>query len=104
MVVKPLHLAPKETLILDLLHDGSSMYGLQMVDASRGKLKRGTIYVTLGRMEDKGFICSRTEEAPEGAGGLPRRLYQATPLGLRVHKAWSLMLRELKTLKPAATK
>ena len=97
-------LSPKEILILGLLHDGSPLYGLQMVDASRGKLKRGTVYVTLGRMEDKGFICARTEEAPEGAGGLPRRLYQATPLGLRVHRAWSLMLRELKTLKPAATK
>ena len=74
------------------------------VAESKGRLKRGTVYVTLGRMEDKGFICARTEEAPEGAGGLPRRLYQATPLGLRVHRAWSLMLRELKTLKPAATK
>ena len=94
--MKPLRLSAKETLILDLLHDGSPLYGLQMVDASHGKLKRGTVYVTLGRMEDKGLIRSRTEDAPPGAGGLPRRLYEATPHGVLVFKAWSALLRTLK--------
>ena len=94
--MKPLHLSSKETIILNLLRDGSSLYGLQMVDASHGKLKRGTVYVTLGRMEDKGLIRSRTEDAPAGAGGLPRRLYEATPHGLLVCKAWSALLRTLK--------
>ena len=30
-----------------------------------------TVYVTLGRMEEKGFIMSRLEPAPPDAGGLP---------------------------------
>jgi PadR family transcriptional regulator PadR len=88
-------LSAKETLILELLiHDGER-YGLQLVAASKGRLKRGTVYVTLGRMEDKGYVTSRAEEAPEGAGGLPRRLYEATPHGLRVLKAWSVLLQHL---------
>lgn len=88
-------LSPKEALILELLaHDGEQ-YGLQLVSASRGRLKRGTVYVTLGRMEDKGYVTSRAEEAPDGAGGLPRRLYDASPYGLRVLKAWTLMLQHL---------
>src|SRR6478672_2296248 len=88
-------LSSKETLILEQLGHGESLYGLQFVAASRGRLKRGTIYVTLGRMEDKGFVRSRAEDAPDGAGGLPRRLYEATPYGLRVLKAWSTLLQHL---------
>jgi DNA-binding PadR family transcriptional regulator len=88
-------LSAKESLILDLLADGDALYGLQLVAHSKGRLKRGTVYVTLGRMEDKGYVKSRAEDAPDGAGGLPRRLYEATPYGLRVLKAWTMLLRHL---------
>ena len=96
MVSSVPRLSQKEALILSLLADGEPLYGLQLVDDSRGKLKRGTVYVTLGRMEDKGLITSRTEDPPDGAGGLPRRLYRPTPQGLRVFRAWSAFLRKLK--------
>jgi len=88
-------LSPKESLILDMLARGEELYGLQLVTASKGRLKRGTVYVTLGRMEQKGYVTARAEEAPDGAGGLPRRLYQATPYGLRVLKAWTTLLHHL---------
>src|SRR3977135_364500 len=82
-------LPPKEALILELLVQESELYGLQLVAASKGRLKRGTVYVTLGRMEEKGYITSRLTEPPPGAGGLPRRIYDATPLGRRMLGAWS---------------
>jgi DNA-binding PadR family transcriptional regulator len=85
----PPRLSPKESLIIDLLLRDGELYGLQLVVASRGRLKRGTVYVTLGRMEDKGFIRSREEAPPPDEGGLPRRLYRATPLGRQVYDAWS---------------
>jgi PadR family transcriptional regulator PadR len=88
-------LSGKETLILELLARGEELYGLQLVAASQGLLKRGTVYVTLGRMEAKGYVTSRAEDAPDGAGGLPRRLYEATPQGVRVLKAWSTLMRHL---------
>ena len=53
------------------------------------------MYVTLGRMETKGFVRSEQEAMPPGAIGLPRRLYYPTPLGERVLRAWSQMAREL---------
>jgi DNA-binding PadR family transcriptional regulator len=84
-----LTLSPKEWLVLDLLVARQEMYGLQLVQASRGRLKRGTVYVTLGRMEDKGYIESRLEDRPAEEGGLPRRLYEPTPLGRRVLRTWS---------------
>lgn len=86
---RALTLSPKELLILNLLADGHERYGLQLVDASVGALKRGTIYVTLGRMEDKGYVESRQEDPPPGAGGMPRRLYACTALGRRMRAAWT---------------
>src|SRR5688500_3848782 len=88
-----------ESLIIDLLRD-EERYGLELVEASNHQLKRGTIYVTLARMEIKGFIGSRQEEPHAAAIGLPRRMYRVTPYGLKVHKAYTL-LREALALKPA---
>jgi DNA-binding PadR family transcriptional regulator len=47
-----------EALIIELLEAGGR-FGLELIDASDGRLKRGTIYVTLSRMESKGFVVSR---------------------------------------------
>ncbi len=88
-----------ESLILDLL-EGRERFGLQLVEHSGGRLKRGSIYVTLGRMETKGFVESRQEERSPRASGLPRRLYRATAYGLKVRDAYRL-LREALALKPA---
>jgi DNA-binding PadR family transcriptional regulator len=84
-----LTLSPKESLILELLVEGGELYGLQLVAGSKRRLKRGTVYVTLGRMEEKGYIASRLEDAPPAMGGMPRRLYQPTALGRRVLAAWT---------------
>ena len=81
-------LSAKETLILEALR-GGEMFGLQLVESSEGSLKRGTVYVTLGRMQEKGLVESRLEERHPGAIGLPRRLYRATAFGLRVLEAWN---------------
>ena len=85
-------LSRTERLILELL-SGEEMFGLQLVEQSKGGLKRGTVYVTLGRMQDKGYVESRTEDRAAGAIGLPRRLYKPTAYGLRVLKAWEAAAR-----------
>jgi PadR family transcriptional regulator, regulatory protein PadR len=88
-----------ESLVMELLR-GRERYGLELVDASDGALKRGSVYVTLARMEEKGFVESWQEERAPGASGLPRRLYRATPYGMKVHDAFAL-LREALELKHA---
>ena len=87
-----------ESLVMDLLRRGDQ-YGLELVDASDGALKRGSVYVILARMEDKGFVDSWQEHRAEGESGLPRRVYRATQYGLKVHDAFAL-LREALALKP----
>lgn len=79
-------LSGKEAVIMDLLVRNGEMYGLEMVKDS-DELKRGTVYVTLNRMADKGYVESRVME-DDPTPGLPRRLYRATPQGVRVFHLW----------------
>jgi DNA-binding PadR family transcriptional regulator len=94
-------LAASEQLILSLLLDRERQYGLELVAASRRRLKRGGIYVTLGRMEDKGLVSS-------AAGESGRRLYRATPLGERALMAAKVFSGEIRmerpVFRPAGTK
>jgi PadR family transcriptional regulator, regulatory protein PadR len=87
-----------ESLILDLL-EPRERFGLELIEQSGGRLKRGSVYVTLARMEAKGFVESRQEDRAAGAIGLPRRLYTPTPYGLKVRDAYRL-LRDALALKP----
>jgi DNA-binding PadR family transcriptional regulator len=85
----------KEQTILELLASEGAMYGLQIVERSGGALKRGTVYVTLGRMEAKGFVESDEQPLPPGGIGLPRRIYRLTALGERMLRAWTAFAHEL---------
>ncbi|HJU42305.1 MAG TPA: helix-turn-helix transcriptional regulator [Vicinamibacterales bacterium] len=87
-----------ESLVMELLRS-RERYGLELVDKSGGALKRGSVYVILARMEEKGFVESRLEERSPGASGMARRLYRATPYGRNVHGAFAL-LRDALSLKP----
>jgi PadR family transcriptional regulator PadR len=81
-------LSAKELLILEMLLQGKrELYGLEMVEASNGNLKRGTIYVTLQRMQEKGLVDSKLEPRAAPEIGIPRRLYTVSGFGERVYKA-----------------
>ena len=75
-------LSDKEYLVLDMLRSETEQFGLEMVKGSNGALKRGTVYVTLNRMVEKGYLTSRQEKSPSDPG-LPRRLYSITGEGAR---------------------
>ena len=79
-----MRLANTERLILSLLSTGGPSYGLQLVEASGGRLKRGGIYVTLGKMEEKGLVSSTAQ-----ADG--RRIYELKGLGHRALAAIEIM-------------
>ena len=78
-----------EHVILRLLVGKGPCYGLELVDSSRGALKRGGVYVTLGRMEEKGLVKS-------AAGESGRRLYRPTALGERALAAAQIFSGALK--------
>jgi DNA-binding PadR family transcriptional regulator len=86
-------LSALETMVLNILvslDSSSESYGLELLAKSNGMLKKGSIYVTLGRMEEKGYLESRKEELRPGARGLPRRLYKITGHGQKVLQYWRM--------------
>ena len=90
------NLARKEFSAMSLLVGARKpLYGLQMVELSHGELKRGTVYVTLNRLEEKGYVTS--EKEPEQPGiAQPRRLYKTTGLGVKVFEAVAASRASLK--------
>ena len=82
-------LSRKEALILEILVSKGEAYGLELVKSCPDRLKRGTVYVTLSRMADKGYVESR-QIKEEHTPGLPKRVFRATGYGARVLAAWEL--------------
>ena len=80
-----------ERLILELLvGHGREMFGLELIEASNGALKRGSIYVTLQRMSKKGLVESREEARPAPEIGIARRVYTVSGFGMRVLRAYAM--------------
>ncbi len=88
-------MSEKEFLIMTMLIENGEMFGLEMVEKSDGALKKGTIYVTLGRMEDKELVNSAEEARRENETGIARRLYSTTDYGERLYKAQEIALKYL---------
>lgn len=79
----PIKISQTEFLILQLMiREGRDLYGLGMVKSSKNKLKRGTIYTTLSRMEDKGLITSAKELTVQTGLTAKRRMYNIAGLGV----------------------
>lgn len=56
-------------------------YGKDVVLSSGSVLRRGTVYVVLGRLEEQGWLKSREEELTPDYVGIPRRLYSLSERG-----------------------
>jgi DNA-binding PadR family transcriptional regulator len=74
-----------EMLVMNLLADqAGGMYGLEIVEGSKGKVKRGSVYVLLARLEEKGFVKSTAPKGTPDYPGLPRPTYRLTAVGTQV--------------------
>lgn len=75
----------KERAILDALISHGELYGLELVRRAEG-IKRGSVYVMLMRLEEKGLVSSQTPTESE-VSGKPRPRYLITGLGQRALEA-----------------
>lgn len=77
----------EQMLLLAMLRLGEEAYGPRLIEeleATAGRsVSRGSVYVTLDRLEDKGLLASTLSEARPERGGRPRRVVSVTPEGLR---------------------
>jgi DNA-binding PadR family transcriptional regulator len=90
----------KEREVAFLLGTLGPSTGWALAAASNGRIKRGTVYVLLGRMVDKGFLESEVGDRPAGQSGPPRRIYRLTALARRVLEA-EAQLTAMLTEEPA---
>lgn len=99
-------LSPKEEAVLNsVLY--RERYGLEIIEAvkeasgGRIQLGFGSLYPTLHKLEQKGFLEARWgDETLEERGGARRRYYRITGLGEKVLQEKQRFLGELATWKP----
>ena len=96
-------------VMLAVLHRRGDAYGVTIADelaARSGRTtSRGALYVTLKRLEEKGYLDSRLEADEEARGGRRRRYYAPTPGGVSavadareaMRRMWHGLDRELGT-------
>ncbi len=85
--LKPVKLSAIDEDLLTVLL-GRELYGLAILDQLNldrpvGKLKFGSLYPALNRLEKKGLVSWRWGDEVEGSGGARRKYYKITGLGAR---------------------
>ena len=74
-------------VILALIRLGDDAYGVPIAEtieaASCREVAAGSIYVTLDRLEEKGFVTSRLGESTPQRGGRAKTYFRVTAKGLR---------------------
>ena len=78
----------EQMLLLAIMRLGDQAYGVRLVeeleDRAGRTVSRGSVYVTLDRIEDKGWITSEISASRPERGGRPRRIVSVAPEGLAV--------------------
>lgn len=79
----------EQLVLFSVLELGDDAYGVSIRETLEQRTGRvssaGAIYTTLGRLEARGLVRSRTEE-PAGRMGRPRKFYQLSSDGARALK------------------
>jgi PadR family transcriptional regulator, regulatory protein PadR len=77
----------EQIVLLALIRLGDNAYGVPIRQDIEKRTKRilsiGALYRTLERLEDKGFVSSRTGDPTPERGGRAKRFFRAETPGLR---------------------
>ena len=77
--------------VLHLVEQKRDAYGSAIRDEIQSRAQRhvprGSIYITLDRLEQKGMLLARESGTSAERGGRPRRVFTVTPAGVRAVKA-----------------
>ena len=86
------HLGELEQLVLlALIHLGDDAYGVavqrEIAERTGRETSFATVYTTLARLEEKGFLASRLGDATPERGGRRKKLFVVRPTGRRALRA-----------------
>ena len=88
----PSHL---QAALLSILINGEK-YGREIRNTFEERMKRrlslGSMYTTLSRMEDAGFVESRMGESAHARGGYRRKYFKITGVGERAHREYQMIV------------
>jgi PadR family transcriptional regulator, regulatory protein PadR len=91
----------EQLVLLAVLRAGDEAYGARILTEVRTaggrRASRGAVYVTLGRLEEKGLLRARAGEAGPQRGGRPRRYLRVSGEGLRALRSSRARLLRLWT-------
>ena len=77
----------EQLILFSVLQLGDDAFGVAIrenIEERTGRqVSSGAIYTALGRLEERGFVSSRTGEPVEGRAGRPRKYYTLQPEGAR---------------------
>jgi PadR family transcriptional regulator PadR len=86
-------------VLLAVLHLREDAFGSAVRDEierrSGRAVSRGSVYITLDRLEDKGLLGSRLADASTSRGGRPKRFFRVTTAGRRDLKNSIAMLSRM---------
>ena len=92
-------------ILMAALHLDGDAFGsaiLEEIEKRTGRrVSRGSVYITLDRLEDKGLLSSRLGEPSAARGGRPKRLFRVTGAGIKAVKhSLATLARMHKGLEP----
>jgi PadR family transcriptional regulator PadR len=80
----------EHVVLLAVLRLGDDAYAVPILDeierCTRRSISRGSIYITLDRLETKGFLRSRLADPTPERGGRAKRYYELRPLAVKALK------------------
>ena len=92
-------------VLMAALHLGRDAYGSAILDEietrTGRRVSRGSVYITLDRLEEKELLESRLEGASPSRGGRSKRLFRVTAAGIKAVKhSLNVLVRMHKGLEP----
>lgn len=95
----------EQLILLALLHLGDDAYAVTVrheIEQRTGRpVSRGAVYITLDRLEKKGYLESWLADPTAERGGRAKRFYRARPAGLVALKnSWTTLRKMWKGLEP----
>jgi len=95
----------EQLVLLAVLRLGETAYPVtirQEIEERTGRsVSRGAIYITLDRLEKKGYVSSWLADATAERGGRAKRYYEVRPLGAAaLRQSWSALRKMWEGMEP----
>src|SRR5262245_9855272 len=99
----------EQMVLLAVLRLGDDAYAVtirqEIEDRTGRAVSRGAIYITLDRLEKKGYLVSRLADATAERGGRSKRYYEVQPVGaVALRESWSAIRKMWEGLEPVIKK